>query len=769
MTDSKKKWLTLAASFAMAATLCAGLSLEAERTSAELPDTVTETETTITKVHLRNSRLLFFLDGVDYSEAGPTTAAAASWDDCNTADSILVYTSETDCVTLREAFPETSAKWDKNVYYNIWTETNSVSYQLDGDVYDATNVTKVVIPAGTQFPSFNYTNGEGTTVYTIENTYVLTNNATTAKESMDWSISVEVEPTETEVSVTMYGFNNNRLGIQLSQSDYATANQGFEYTAIASLNTLSKITYNGVALSEASSPLEGNIDAYLNMWTHPNTFYFPMEAPVAGDTIVIPKGTQFPSSAYIADGTPNYYVTTEDATFKFDGTNWGKVIVFEETNVSVGVYDYANNSIGLQLSESDYATPNQAFKPVVIAALNTLSSITYNDVALKDCLGTANDGQMLLQMWTRPNTIYFPMAEPKAEDTIVIPAGTQFPSSAFIANGTETCYVATETVTYKFDGANWGKVIDFEETEVSVTMYGYNNGRLGIQLSQSDYDTPNQGFEYSEISALNTMSNITYNGVALNESAPAKEGEIDGYLQMWTHPNTFYFAIAESAEGDKIVIPAGTQFPSSAFIANGTETCYVTTEEAIFVYVNGVWEAYAESSATVVDATGASTVVAYNTENRAEKLAEIKAMLPADAEEGYEYVWAEALPDVLPLDSTPTFTIVKSAIEYTVTFVADGETVGTDTYTVEDKEITVPEVPAKDGYTAVWESYELTTGEVTVNAVYTKIPDEPTPENPDKPLPEEESTGCGSVIGGVSVAIAMLGAAVVALKKKKED
>jgi len=78
-------------------------------------------------------------------------------------------------------------------------------------------------------------------------------------------------------------------------------------------------------------------------------------------------------------------------------------------------------------------------------------------------------------------------------------------------------------------------------------------------------------------------------------------------------------------------------------------------------------------------------------------------------------------------------------------------------------------VPAKDGYTAVWESYELTTGEVTVNAVYTKIPDEPTPENPDKPTPEEESTGCGSVIGGVSAAVAMLGAAVVVLKKKKED
>ena len=58
---------------------------------------------------------------------------------------------------------------------------------------------------------------------------------------------------------------------------------------------------------------------------------------------------------------------------------------------------------------------------------------------------------------------------------------------------------------------------------------------------------------------------------------------------------------------------------------------------------------------------------------------------------------------------------------YTVTFKADNEIVGTQSYTAENKNITVPEVPAKAGYAGAWEQYTLTTGDVTVNAVYTVV------------------------------------------------
>ena len=67
-------------------------------------------------------------------------------------------------------------------------------------------------------------------------------------------------------------------------------------------------------------------------------------------------------------------------------------------------------------------------------------------------------------------------------------------------------------------------------------------------------------------------------------------------------------------------------------------------------------------------------------------------------------------------------------VTYTVTFVADGETVATVTYeagTTSIEEIEEPTVPAKDGYTGVWESYTLKDTNITVNAVYTAIEAEP--------------------------------------------
>ncbi|MGM9969582.1 MAG: InlB B-repeat-containing protein [Anaeroplasma sp.] len=81
---------------------------------------------------------------------------------------------------------------------------------------------------------------------------------------------------------------------------------------------------------------------------------------------------------------------------------------------------------------------------------------------------------------------------------------------------------------------------------------------------------------------------------------------------------------------------------------------------------------------------------------------------------------ADELPTTVSKDTT--FVALFKAIKYTVTFVKeDGVTVvGTQTYTVENKNITEPEVPAKAGYTAAWEEYTLTSGNIVVKAVYTR-------------------------------------------------
>ena len=90
--------------------------------------------------------------------------------------------------------------------------------------------------------------------------------------------------------------------------------------------------------------------------------------------------------------------------------------------------------------------------------------------------------------------------------------------------------------------------------------------------------------------------------------------------------------------------------------------------------------------------------------------------VPAKAHYGGEW-------ELLSVDGNNEYYCAKyTPITYTVTFIANGETVGTQTYTVENKSIVAPSVPAKQHYeNGAWESYTLDGGNKTVNATYTPI------------------------------------------------
>lgn len=153
-----------------------------------------------------------------------------------------------------------------------------------------------------------------------------------------------------------------------------------------------------------------------------------------------------------------------------------------------------------------------------------------------------------------------------------------------------------------------------------------------------------------------------------------------------------------------------------------------------------------------------------------------------------------------------------TAIEYTITFM-DGETVvGTDTYTLDDTDITIPELPVKEGFEGAWESFALTGGDIVVNAVYVPVETEDSSsddvssddtsedvsvessdevssdvseddssdivESSDDISSEEDTTsasdsskkekrGCFGTISGASVA--MLGLCAMVILKKKEN
>ena len=66
-----------------------------------------------------------------------------------------------------------------------------------------------------------------------------------------------------------------------------------------------------------------------------------------------------------------------------------------------------------------------------------------------------------------------------------------------------------------------------------------------------------------------------------------------------------------------------------------------------------------------------------------------------------------------------TVNAVYTLIRYKAVFIADGEVVATEYFTVENMRIKEPEVPPKNGFTAKWREYELGLRDIEVTAVYT--------------------------------------------------
>lgn len=83
--------------------------------------------------------------------------------------------------------------------------------------------------------------------------------------------------------------------------------------------------------------------------------------------------------------------------------------------------------------------------------------------------------------------------------------------------------------------------------------------------------------------------------------------------------------------------------------------------------------------------------------------------------DGYDGKWETYSLDV----GGVTVNAVYTPIEYIVKFMVNGVEISRSSYTVENKDITPPEVPEQEWKVGKWEEYTLETGDVTINAVYT--------------------------------------------------
>lgn len=87
------------------------------------------------------------------------------------------------------------------------------------------------------------------------------------------------------------------------------------------------------------------------------------------------------------------------------------------------------------------------------------------------------------------------------------------------------------------------------------------------------------------------------------------------------------------------------------------------------------------------------------------------------AKEGYTARWQSYAVGADSINVQAIYT----PIENEAVFVADGKVVGRAVYNINTTFIAVPDVPEKEGYFGTWEAFALESGGVTVNAEYIKI------------------------------------------------
>ena len=455
----------------------------------------------------------------------------------------------------------------------------------------------------------------------------------------------------------------------------------------------------------------------------------------------------------------NGYGVSQDVTFYFNGCVGradqvdkvvGEVTPYKTTATDVNKLEMAmaDNFMIIYLTENDYAGTNTtAIKRTSLSTLNLYNYIEVNGKKLHSYMEIAL-GQPFFQVWNRTGSIAFnyPSVLQQNEDSIQeikFLAGCQFPSYAYDSGtGEKMCYQLGKDVTFVRVGdtfINEETLMKADEISISdATIAGAAGELYAVNITCDKWSFSGDAYNYnyfgSQYQAM--RKNIFINGVSLwdinttvDDSAyvystsPFTDDMIDPSFgtgeQVFQNPTMLYGEeggntltvwihkqYIEDTNANEIEVKLAYGYMhSSSDVALGEDVTATVWKKPINVTIDGV----------------AQEGLVYG-----DKVA--KPEDPTKEEAGYNYTfdnWYVAGTDtvydfetVLEEDVAIESRFTKEVIEYTVTFVADGETVAEETYTVEDKEITVPEVPAKEGYIGSWEAYELTTGNVTVNAVY---------------------------------------------------
>ena len=470
---------------------------------------------------------------------------------------------------------------------------------------------RLTIKEGALIPSYAYLQGDATaTVYRAGCDFV-TENSGVAYGVLAYG--------KTEVESIKYvtgwdaNYNNAYLGVSLKGDDFLGNGTVVErhpdyYSDVYTVNQFpNKITVDGEG---------GKAESY-GLFNHGNggagyySFVFRAKAEES-ESITIPAGTLFPSRAmrtlFDGFGNPVYimYQTQTDVTFykQADGT-WVKPYAEEETSVTavnVSGSDADNFTI-FSLSNHDYITTLDNYGGTAVSTRDILARNNfYNHILVNDvAIGTT--GEAYVNVWGNKGAIGIRTSAGLNATKITILKGCNFPSYAELLTGERKIFVTTEDITFvKNENGEWTEYIPEGDFDTSVTQvqFGRSTNVLNINLSANDYPSPdgnnsatyNIGVDAEKILALNLFDNIIIDGYSIRSRYANYPTSVTA---PWVWINRFVghnFAVrvpnvnGTALTPNKITIRAGAQFPSMAYVNDGAEAYYVTTEEVTYVRVS---------------------------------------------------------------------------------------------------------------------------------------------------------------------------------------
>ena len=253
-----------------------------------------ETEINVTSVYSgHNGEIVtFVLSESDYSQA--TKGVGTRSEEYNFWTNIQVYTSETEYVTLKDAYTN-------QMYYRIWDRANTLSNQLKAETYDAT--TKILIPAGTVFPSYAYDSNSSST----KGGYVTTTDLefikpATISGQTTWTKTIPVTKEDTNVTNIHIRDASGKLLYFMSNQDYSGkgATIGVNNAKMKEYQFLDKIeVYKSESEHKSLAELYTN-EGYYNIWGENGSIALDLPDGWSGTTVtkvVVKAGCQLPSYA----------------------------------------------------------------------------------------------------------------------------------------------------------------------------------------------------------------------------------------------------------------------------------------------------------------------------------------------------------------------------------------------------------------------------------------------------------------------------------------